>query len=339
MWKTIVARAVSFVLGLSFLTACNQKDESNALPASLQESVSLQLQWVTQTQFAGYYVALDKGWYREEGLDLTIKAGGPDISPVDLVSGGISDFGTALLADLTISIQSGKKVIGLCQIQQDNGILLLTKKKSGIRRPQDFIGKKVGVWLGSWEAQFDALLHSEGINPKKVNVVSQGWSMAPFIRDEIDVASAMIYNEYHVLMGSGIKAEQLNLIQYADYGVAFPGDVLFTSRQRHENSADLCARMLRASLRGWRYATEHQSEATDIVLKYDESGIQTRDHQLAMMKEIKRLVQPVGGKIGSTNKAKFERMVKFLVRYKMLDQSLTVNDVFARDIQSLTRLE
>ena len=137
----------------------------------------MQLQWVTQAQFAGYYVALDKGWYREEGIDLTIKPGGPDLTPVDLVASGKSHFGTSLLADLCVAIQKGKEVISISQIQQKNGLLLIAKKSSGIKQAKDFAGKRVGVWLGSWEAQFNVLMVNEGIRLQDVQVVSQGWNM------------------------------------------------------------------------------------------------------------------------------------------------------------------
>ncbi len=128
---------------------CGQSDTEE--PQKLQpknQSVSLQLQWVTQTQFAGYYVALDKGWYEDENIDLTIYPGAPDIVPVDLVAARSRDFGTTLLADLAAKIQKGKKVISIAQIQQNNGLRMLTKKSAAIDGPKDFPGKKVGVWLG-----------------------------------------------------------------------------------------------------------------------------------------------------------------------------------------------
>lgn len=333
MWASRMVWLMGVSLVAILVTACSEKEKSAPTASVALTSVSLQLQWVTQAQFAGYYVALEKGWYREQGLDVAIHAGGPDLSPVDLVAAGIRDFGTALLADLTISIQNGQKVIGLCQIQQDNGILLLSKKGSGIRVPQDFVGKTVGLWLGSWEAQFNALLHGEGIDPEKVKIVSQGWSMDPFIRGEVDVASAMIYNEYHVVLEKGLAPEQLNKIEYADYGVAFPGDVLFTSLHRQQNSAEICVRMMRASLKGWYFALAHPAEATQIVLKHDQSGIQTEAHQWAMMKEIIKLVERPGRAIGSTDHDKFMRMVDFLVSYRLLNQPLGVDDVFAQDIR------
>jgi NitT/TauT family transport system substrate-binding protein len=291
----------------------------------------LQLQWVTQAQFAGYYVALDKEYYRQEGLDLTIKPGGPDLSPVDLVTSGVSDFGTALLADLTTAIQGGKPVVSIAQIQQANGLVLVTNKSSGIKQPKDFVGKKVGVWLGSWEAQFDALLAKEGIAPQSVQVVSQGFSMEPFLKGDLNVASAMIYNEYYMVLESGVKADDLTVIDYAAYGLDFPGDTLFASRQTAKQRPDLCVRMLRASLKGWQYAVDHPEEAADIVLKYDKSGVQTKQHQLSMMKEIAKLVQVSGQPLGLTDRATVQQTVDTLLRYSILKGSVKPEDVFTNE--------
>jgi NitT/TauT family transport system substrate-binding protein len=316
---------------LSISCSSDKEETTKRAPQALQP-VSLQLQWVTQAQFAGYYVALDKGWYREAGIDLTIKPGGPDLIPVDLVVAGASDFGTTLLADLTVAIQKGKQVLSIAQIQQKNGLLLVAKNSSGIKQPEDFVGKKVGVWLGSWEAQFNALLAKQGIDATAVDVVSQGWSMEPFLRGDLQVASAMIYNEYYVLLEAGIKEEELRIIDYADYGLDFPGDVLFASRTMVEQSPELCTRMVRASVRGWRYAVEHPEEAADIVLKHDRSGVQTKEHQLWMMREIAKLVQVPGHQLGYTDEATVQRMIEVLLRYKILGGSLQPQQVYAKEI-------
>ncbi|MBN2149465.1 MAG: ABC transporter substrate-binding protein [Anaerolineales bacterium] len=309
-----------------FFSACKQgavaPTEAELVP------LTLQLQWVTQAQFAGYYVALDKGWYAEEGINLAIEPGGPDLISTDRVISGASDFGTALLADVMVAIESGKSLVSISQIQQRNGLLLIAMKDSGIAGPQDFAGKKVGVWLGNWEAQFDALIAKEGIGTDTFELVSQGFSMDAFIDRELDVASAMIYNEYYVVLESGIGADQINIIDYADYGLDFPGDVLFTSSKMAEENPDICMRMVRASLRGWQYAIDHPEEAADIVLKYDESGLQTREHQLSMMQEIAKLVQVSVRPLGYTDRADIRRVIDTLYNYGVLNSLIEPEDVF-----------
>lgn len=291
-------------------------------------AITLNLQWITQAQFAGYYVALEKGWYAEEGIDLTIRPGGPDVSPVNSVRLEAAQFGTSLLADIIVANEKEHDLISIAQIQQTNGLLLIAKKESGIKEPRDFKGKKVGVWLGNWEAQFNALMAKEGLTESDFTLVSQGFSMDAFINGELDVASAMIYNEYYAVLESGVQPEELNIINYADYGLGLPGDVLFTSAKFAQANPEICAGMVRASLRGWQYAIERPEEAADIVLKYDASGMQKRDHQLAMMREIAKLAQVPLRPIGYTERADIQRAIDTLYSYNILQNLLDPETIF-----------
>jgi len=324
--KTKTRSLLGVFVGLVLVAAC-AGSATTPTPQPLNE-VSLQLQWVTQAQFAGYYVALEKGWYLEEGIDLTIVPGGPDITPVDLVAAGNRDFGTTLLADLIVAVQNGKPVRSIAQLQQRNGLVLVAFKESGIEEPQDFRDKIVGVWLGSWEAQFYALMAQEGLTSADYTVVSQGYSMDAFLQRDLDVASAMLYNEYHVVLESGIAAEELNVIDYADYGLGFPGDTLFTSSQLAEQNPELCVRMVRASLRGWQYAIDHPEEAADIVLKYDTTKTQTRPHQLTMMQEIAKLISIQDQPLGYTDEATVQGVIDLLLQYGVLDEPVLASDVW-----------
>lgn len=319
-------RLLTLVLCLVLVSACSAGVATPTAPA--MKPVTLQLQWVTQAQFAGYYVALDKGWYAEEGIDLTIKPGGPDVLAADAVTSGSAQFGTSLLADIIVAAQKGRPLISIGQIQQTNGLVLIAKKSSGIQQPKDLVGKRVGVWLGSWEAQFDALTAKEKLDPKDYNLVAQGYSMDPFLKGELDVASAMIYNEYYAVLESGVNAEDLTTINYADYGLDFPGDTLFTTRQITEQEPALCIGMLRASLRGWQYAIEHPEEAVDIVLKYDKSGVQTRAHQLSMMREISKLVQVTVRSLGYSDRTDIQRTLDTLLLYKVLNAPVQPETVY-----------
>ena len=297
---------------------------------SSQQRVTLQLQWVTQAQFAGYYVALDKGWYLEEGIDLTISSGGPDLAAIERVAQGKCDFGTSFLADLCVAVREGTPILSIGQIQQTNGQLLIAMKSSDIKEPGDFIGKRVGVWLGNWEIQFDTLMANEGISFQDFELLPQGFSIDPFLEGELDVASAMVYNEYQTVLESGLSVEDLNIIDYADYGLGFPGDVLFTTREMTKRNPDLCTGMLRASLRGWRYAIDHQEEAVDIVLKYDESGLQSRQHQVSMMREIAKLIQMTGREIGYSDRTTVKQTI-YILRQNVISGPLQPEDVCTND--------
>jgi NitT/TauT family transport system substrate-binding protein len=312
-----------------FISACGIQPQTPTTPAL--QPVTLNLQWFTQAQFAGYYVALEKGWYQEQGIDLNIVPGGPDILSTDSVLAGTADFGTSLLADIIVAIESGKPLISIAQIQQSNGLLLIAQAASGIQTPKDFAGKRVGVWLGNWEAQFDALIAKEGLKPGDYELVSQGFSMDAFIKGELDVASAMIYNEYHVVIESGFKPEDITIIDYADYGLDFPGDVLFTSQKTSREQPELCKKMLIATLKGWQYAVDHPDEAVDIVLKYDITGTLTRDHQVSMMNEIKKLVQLTVRPLGFTDRDDLRRTIDTLYTYKVLSKLIQPEEVFTNE--------
>jgi NitT/TauT family transport system substrate-binding protein len=328
-FRAIFQRAVVVFMCLFIMTACTGQNT----PTPSATPVTLQLQWVTQAQFAGYYVALDKGWYQDEGIDLTIIPGGPDQAPIDLVTANTRDFGTVLLADLAVAIEgsSGKPVIGIAQIQQNNGLLLIARKSSGVQAPKDFAGKKVGVWFGSWEAQFDALIAQQGIAKQDFSLVNQGYSMDAFINGDLDVASAMVYNEYHVVLEHGIKPGELNIIDYAKYGLDFPGDTLFTSQKMVTENPDLCVRMVRASLKGWQYAIQNPEEAAQIVLKYDKTGVQTLEHQIAMMTEIAKLVQVDGRQLGRSDDATLQRTIDTLQQYGVLKSPIQARDLMTND--------
>jgi NitT/TauT family transport system substrate-binding protein len=302
-------------------------------------NVTLQLQWITQAQFAGYYVALDKGWYREEGLNLIIKPGGPETDPVEQVSMGISDFGTAFISDLSVNIQKGRSVVSIAQIQQMNGLLLIAKKSSGIRRPGDLVGKRIGMWGSNWEAQLNALLARERIAKKDVTIIPQGFDMRPFLNGEMDVASAMIYNEYHQVLESGMKPEDINIIEYSLYGLGFPGDTLFTRWNMVLHDSDVCLRMLRASLRGWQYAVDNPKEAVSVVMKYDKTGKADRAHQLSMMREISGLVKVSWREMGYTDRTTVEQMVSILQHYKVLDTLLKPEVIYTNEFWEAARIK
>lgn len=318
-----------FMLLLSGCQAVEEEKENTE--DQVMVPVSLQLQWVTQAQFAGFYVALEKGWYQEEGLDVTIYQGGPDAVPIELVVGGSRDFGTNLLSDLAVSIDQGKNIVAISQIQQASGLRLLTHMDSGIKTPSDFIGKKVGVWLGSWEIQFSALLASVGVDPKDVDIVSQGWSMGPFVKGELDVASAMIYNEYYKVLEAGIAKEDIHIIDYQDYQLDFPGDALFTSIQMVQENPELCRKMVRASFRGWEYAFANPEEAVNIILRHDKSGVQSFDHQLKMLTEMDIMRTKDEVDFGTFNPDRIERMIRLLVDYHIMSEHVALKNIFSSE--------
>jgi NitT/TauT family transport system substrate-binding protein len=263
--------------------------------AQAPDKVRLQIKWVPQAQFAGYYMAMEKGYYADENIDVSISPGGPDIIPEQQVTNGQADFGVDWVASFLAFRDKGLPIIDIAQVYQSSGLLLISKKSANIANAADLKGKNVGVWYGGNEFEFLALMDKLQYDPDKdLNVIKQGFTMDPFLAGQMDAASAVTYNEYNVVLESGVSPEDLNVISYNDEGVGMLEDNLFTTEDTVKNKPDLVQRFVRASLKGWRDALTDQSGAVDAVMKYVEPGSTTADHQTRMMSEVAKLVLPPG---------------------------------------------
>src|SRR5437762_1055306 len=200
---------------------------STALAQSGPDKVRLQIKWVPQAQFAGYFVALDKGFYSDENLDVQIIPGGPDIVTEQQVANDQADFGVDWVASFLAFRDKGLPLIDVAQVYQSSGLMLVSRKAMNIASPTDLKGKNVGVWYGGNEFEFLALMDKLGYDPDKdMNVIKQGFTMDPFLAGQMDAASAMTYNEYQVVLESGVKPEDLNVINYTQEGVGMLQDNL-----------------------------------------------------------------------------------------------------------------
>jgi NitT/TauT family transport system substrate-binding protein len=263
--------------------------------AQSPDKVRLQIKWVPQAQFAGYFVALEKGYYADENLDVTILPGGPDIIPEQQVTNGQADFGVDWVASFLAFRDKGLPIIDIAQIYQSSGLMLVSKKSANINSAQDLKGRNVGVWYGGNEFEFLALMDKLHYDPDKdLNVIKQGFTMDPFLAGQMDAASAMTYNEYNVVLESGVNPNDLNVIRYNDEGVGMLEDNLFATEEMVKNKPELTQRFVRASLKGWQSALDDQAGAVDTIMKYVEPGSTTVDHQTRMMSEVAKLVLPPG---------------------------------------------
>jgi NitT/TauT family transport system substrate-binding protein len=293
--------------------------------SAFAEAVTIQLKWVTQAQFAGYYVAQDKGFYSAENLEVTILPGGPDIVSEQQVANGQADFGVDWVASFLAFRDKGLPLIDVAQIYQSSGLLLVSKKSANITKPEDLKGRNVGVWFGGNEFEFLALMDKLKFDiDKDLNVIKQGFTMDPFLAGQMDAASAMTYNEYQVVLESGVKAEDLNVIDYNKEGVGMLEDNLFTTEAMARDKKDLVQRFVRASLKGWRSAVEDQKFAVDTIMKYAEKGSTTADHQTRMMAEVAKLVVPAGwsaDKIGLMDEARFKTTADIALKFHVISKA------------------
>lgn len=263
--------------------------------------------WSPQAQFAGYYVALDKGIYARQGIDLKILRAGPGHSPADALRKGTADFAVLWLTTALQHRTEGTHLVNLAQINQRSSMMLISRKKSGIQSIADMEGKKVGLWEGDVSIPPRAIFARNRI---KVREVRQSHSVNLFLRGGIDVTSAMWYNEYHIIINSGIDPVELNVMFLRDQGMNFLEDGIYTLDKTLQKDPSLAAAFVDASLEGWRYAFDHPDETLDIVIKYMREAHlpANRVQQKWMLDRMRDLMMPVRpkGKLGDLAEQDYE---------------------------------
>jgi NitT/TauT family transport system substrate-binding protein len=280
------------------------------------DKLTLQLKWVTQGQFAGYYVAKDKGFYKEAGLDVEIKPGGPDVAPPQVIAGGGADVVVDWMPSALATREKGLPLVNIAQPFKRSGMMLTCRKETGITKPEDFKGKTLGVWFGGNEYPFLSWMNHLGLKtdggPNGVTVLKQGFNVDPLIQKQADCISTMTYNEYWQVIDAGIPADQLVTFKYEDEKVATLEDGLYVLQKSLDDPkmVDKLARFVKASMQGWDYARQHPDEAANIVLENDASGAQTEKHQKRMVAEINKLTE---GSTGVLDVAAAERTVETLL--------------------------
>jgi len=287
-----------------------------AVPAVNAQEVTLQLKWVTQAQFAGYYVALENGFYDDEGLDVTIKPGGPDIAPVQVLVGGGADVVIDWMPSALAAREKGVPLVNIAQPFKSSGMMLTCRADSGITSPADFPGNTLGVWFFGNEYPFLSWMSQLGISTEGgddgVEVLKQGFNVDPILQNQAACVSTMTYNEYWQIIDAGLTAEDLVTFKYEDEGVATLEDGIYVLEDRlnDEEFSDEMVRFVRASMKGWKWAEENPDAAAEIVLEYDETGAQTIEHQRRMMGEIAKLT---AGSNGALDPADYQRTVDTLM--------------------------
>jgi NitT/TauT family transport system substrate-binding protein len=286
---------------------------SSALAA---DKLTLQLKWVTQGQFAGYYVAKDKGFYEEAGLDVEIKPGGPDVAPPQVIAGGGADVVIDWMPSALATREKGLPLVNIAQPFKRSGMMLTCRKETGITKPEDFKGKTLGVWFGGNEYPFLSWMNHLGLKtdggPEGVTVLKQGFNVDPLIQKQADCISTMTYNEYWQVIDAGIPEDQLVTFKYEDEKVATLEDGLYVLQKSLDDPkmVDKLARFVKASMKGWEYTRANPDEAATIVLDNDASGAQTEKHQKRMVGEINKLTE---GSTGVLDVAAADRTVETLL--------------------------
>jgi NitT/TauT family transport system substrate-binding protein len=309
-------------------------------PAALTP-VRLQLQWVTQAQFAGYFAAVDQGFYAEEGLDVTILQGAVDIVPQTVVASGGAEFGVAWLPKVLASIEQGADLVNIAQPFQRSGTLQVAWADSGIDSPEDWRGKRVGTWGFGNEHELFAAMRKVGIdpeNPDDVTIVSQDFTMEALLNNDLDAAQAMTYNEYAQVLeainpetGELYQPEDLTVISMESAGTAMLQDGIFARGEwlAEEGNEDIAVRFLRASFRGWMWCRDNFEECVDVVL--ENGPTLGRGHQTWMLNEINKLIWPSPDGIGIMDEAAYDRTVQVALEGEVITAE-PGDDVYRTDL-------
>ena len=321
----------------ALLTGCTKASDTNAQDSGAQtpaetsadgkqlDKLTLQSLWLPQGQFAGYYVAQNKGFYEEEGIDLEILPGGTDISSEDQVENDVAQIGMAFYSSVLTYQEGGYDFVNVFQTMQKSPQWLITKAESGIKTGADLKGKKVGSWFGGRQYEFYALAHKYGLDPQKdIEWVQQDYTMDQFYSGQLDAASAMSYNEYLLVKDEGYQDADLNIIDMNKEGVAMLEDCLFVKRSWAEENKDLLTRFIRATIKGWAYANEHPDEAGKIVFDIGQSA--TLEHQIAMTKAAcEFIVTSDDSKIGQLDTSAIQQTIDLGAQSGLIQAPIDIN--------------
>ncbi|MER3544276.1 MAG: ABC transporter substrate-binding protein [Chloroflexota bacterium] len=333
------------------VTACGgtpQSATSGGAATGAKDKVTLQLKWVVQSQFAGYYAAKEKGFYDAENLDVTIQPGGPDIIPEQVVAGGSAQFGLDWLPSLLSAREQGTPLVNIAQVFQYSGMREIFWKDSGMTGVADFKGKKIAVWLGGNEFELLATLNKYGLDKDKdLTIVQQPFDMNLLLNREVDAAAAMTYNEYAQVLettnpktGQLYKPEDLVVIDFNKEGTAMLEDGIFTTEAFLQNAKnqDIAVRFLRASFRGWIYCRDNWQECVEIVLK--QGPTLGRGHMTWQMNEINKLIWPSPNGIGVMDPKLYQQTVDIALKFGVIKNPPSANaytDKYAREaLQGIT---
>ena len=286
-------------------------------------SVKLQLQWLPQSQFAGYYVALDQGYFEDEGFDtVDIVPSGGDIVPQDALVAGDVDFAIAWVPKVLGTLEAtGAELTNVAQVYQKSGTLQVAFAGNGVASVADFEGKRIGSWGFGNEWEIFAAMAADGLDASSVSITTQDFSMNALLDGDVDSAQAMTYNEWAQVLevinpatGELYQPEDFDVVAYEDTDGAMLQDAIWADTARLEDPAyaDATVRFLKAITKGWLFARDNPEEAASIVfdaatnaeLAFPVGPV----HQLWQMNEVNKLIWG-SGDFGVINQAAWDKTV------------------------------
>lgn len=297
--------------------------------------ITFQSKWIPQAQFMGYYTALDKGYYKDEGLDVTINPGGSDINVPSVVESGSAQIGTTNLYNVLSYQEQGYPLVAISQIMQDSPFVLVCHKDS-VSSVADLKGKTIGIWTGGNDAPVRALLNKNGIDPDMdCTLASQGTTIDGFLDGSFDANSAMTYNELLLAYENGYTDDDLYLINMEDEGCGMLADCVFVNSDWLADNHDTAVKFMRATIKGWQYACANLDEATDIVYNHMDKSSADKDFQRQSAEKVAAVVCPDGfdsAQIGSIPEDKVANTIDIAKNYGIITQDTDLNKVYDTSI-------
>lgn len=297
-------------------SASTETTESTEVTTGELIPVSLQLQWVTQAQFAGYFAAIDQGFYTDAGLDVTILEGAVDIVPQQVVAAGGAEFGIAWVPKALVSREEGADIVNIGQVFQRSGTLEVSWADSGITEPADWEGKRVGTWGFGNEFELTAAFALYDVEPAEV--IQQPFDMSLLLNNELDAAQAMTYNEYAQVLeqenpetGELYTPEDLSVIDFNEIGTAMLQDAIWADAAWLADNEATAQAFLKASFQGWIFCRDNPDACVQIVL--DRGPALGASHQAWQMNEINALIWPSPAGIGVMDQALWDQTVEVAV--------------------------
>lgn len=301
------------------------------------DTLTLQLKWIEQAQFMGFLVAEKLGYYEDENIDIDILPGGVGINPVDVLIAKDADIAVAWTGNVLPAISLGEDLVNIGQGMQRSAMRLMALKESGIEDPSDIEGKKIGTWPGGNELEPYAFIEMQGLDKDRdVTLVSQNFDMNQLLNGELDLASAMIYNEYWLPIEAGYSEDDFTVFDMEEEGAGMLQDALFVQRDFLNNNEDLLVRFMKATIKGWEYAIVNPTESVDLIgLDFTLNDVTAKDHQVRMAEETVKLYKADDGTskgLFYINTEKLQSTIDIATEYIDEVEGININQIYTLDI-------
>jgi NitT/TauT family transport system substrate-binding protein len=325
----ILSSRLPYFLSLLLIAVCTLTScEVVTTQKSSIDQVTLQLKWTHQTQFAGFYVADDKGFYRDENIEVTFLEGGEEVDNAENLLSGKADFGVLSPESIIVNRSRGEPLLAIASIYRRSAVVFVSMADSGIVRPADMLGKTIAITneygaMLDFAIQFYALMNKLGLDCSNCTIVNMDPSYEIFYRRETDVTATYAIGGLLEIRQKGYK---VNTIWPSDYGIHFYSDTLATTDRLADENPDLVTRFLRASLRGWEDAVEDYEMAVEITMKYAPNS--DRQLQLATMEALLPLVHTGEDRLGWMKPERWQGMYDILLDGGLLEAPFDIRDAY-----------